>query len=83
MSKTELGCQILSDKGHFSEFALFIRQHSPDSEDPDLTLKLKSILWAVGNIGATEGGLHFLEEEEVIPAVLEILEKSPIPSVRG
>jgi large subunit ribosomal protein L17e len=34
-------------------------------------------------VGATEGGLHFLEEEEVIPAVLEILEKSPIPSVKG
>ena len=34
-------------------------------------------------MGATEGGLHFLEEEEVIPAVLEILEKSPIPSVKG
>ncbi|RXW24422.1 hypothetical protein EST38_g1410 [Candolleomyces aberdarensis] len=83
MSKTELGCQILHEKGHFTEFAQFIRQHSHESEDPDLILKLKSILWAVGNVGATEGGLHFLEEEEVIPAVLEILEKSPIPSVKG
>lgn len=83
MSKTELGCQILHEKGHFSEFAQFIRQHSHDSEDPDLTMKLKSILWAVGNVGATEGGLHFLEEEEVIPAVLDILDKSPIPSVKG
>ncbi|KAF6757410.1 Rapamycin-insensitive companion of mTOR, N-term-domain-containing protein [Ephemerocybe angulata] len=64
-------------------FAQFIRQHSHDSEDPDLTMKLKSILWAVGNVGATEGGLHFLEEEEVIPAVLDILDKSPIPSVKG
>ncbi|KAG2009933.1 ste16 [Coprinopsis cinerea AmutBmut pab1-1] len=83
MSKTELGCQILQEKGHFSDFAQFIRQHSHESEDPDLIMKLKSILWAVGNVGATEGGLHFLEEEEVIPAVLEILERSPIPSVRG
>lgn len=36
-----------------------------------------------GNIGATEGGLPFLEEEEIIPVILEIAEQSPIPSVRG
>ncbi|TFK40828.1 Rapamycin-insensitive companion of mTOR, N-term-domain-containing protein [Crucibulum laeve] len=83
MSKTELGCQILQDKGHFSEFAEFIRRHSQESEDAELIMKLKSILWAVGNVGATEGGLPFLEEEEIIPAVLDIAENSPIPSVRG
>lgn len=47
MAKTELGCQILQDKGHFTEFSQFIRQHSHENEDPDLILKLKSILWAV------------------------------------
>ncbi|CAA7271328.1 unnamed protein product [Cyclocybe aegerita] len=83
MAKTELGCQVLQETGHFSEFAQFIRQHCHESEDTDLILKLKSILWAVGNIGATEGGLHFCEEEEIIPAILEIAEGSPIPSVRG
>jgi len=36
-----------------------------------------------GNVGSTEGGLHFCEEEEIIPAILEIAENSPIPSVRG
>ncbi|KAL4262714.1 RICTOR family protein [Pleurotus pulmonarius] len=81
--ETELGCQVLQDKGHFADFAHFIRQHSHESEDSDLILKLKSILWAVGNIGATEGGLPFLEEQEVIPTILEIAEESPIPSVRG
>ncbi|KAF8895478.1 Rapamycin-insensitive companion of mTOR, N-term-domain-containing protein [Infundibulicybe gibba] len=83
MSKTELGCQILQEKGHFTEFSQFIRQHSHESEDMELIMKLKSILWAVGNVGATEGGLPFLEEEEIIPAVLEIAENSPLPSVRG
>ena len=47
MAKTELGCQILHEKGHFSEFALFIRQHVGEKEDPELILKLKSILWTV------------------------------------
>ncbi|KAF8133736.1 Rapamycin-insensitive companion of mTOR, N-term-domain-containing protein [Boletus edulis] len=83
MSKTELGCQVLSEKGHFAEFSHFIRQHGLESEDLELILKLKSILWAVGNVGATEGGLPFLEEEEVIPSILDIAEHSPIPSVRG
>lgn len=47
MSKTELGCHILQDKGHFAEFAQFIRQHGHESEDADLIMKLKSVLWAV------------------------------------
>lgn len=47
MAKTELGCQVLQEKGHFSEFALFIRRHGLESEDQDLILKLKSVLWAV------------------------------------
>lgn len=47
MAKTELGCQVLTEKGHFAEFAHFIRQHGLEHEDFDLILKLKSILWAV------------------------------------
>ncbi|RDB17886.1 Target of rapamycin complex 2 subunit ste20 [Hypsizygus marmoreus] len=83
MAKTELGCQILQEKGHFTEFSQFIRKHGEESEDTELIMKLKSILWAVGNVGATEGGLPFLEDEEIIPAVLAIAEKSPVPSIRG
>ncbi|KAJ7761527.1 Rapamycin-insensitive companion of mTOR, N-term-domain-containing protein [Mycena maculata] len=83
MAKTDLGCQILQEKQHFAEFAEFIRLHSNESDDTELILKLKSILWAVGNIGATEGGLPFLEEEEIIPTVLDIAQNSSIPSVRG
>ncbi|TDL23281.1 hypothetical protein BD410DRAFT_858667 [Rickenella mellea] len=83
MAKTDLGCQVLHDKGHFADFAHFIRQHGLESEDFEIILKLKSILWAVGNIAATEGGLPFLEEEEIVPAILEIAEQSPVLSVRG
>ncbi|EGN98236.1 hypothetical protein SERLA73DRAFT_169260 [Serpula lacrymans var. lacrymans S7.3] len=83
MSKTELGCQILHEKGHFIEFAQFIKQHGLESDDPEVIMKMKSILWAVGNVGATEGGLPFLEEEEIVPSILDIAEHSPVPSVRG
>ncbi|KAI0643109.1 Rapamycin-insensitive companion of mTOR, N-term-domain-containing protein [Trametes meyenii] len=83
MAKTELGCEVLQEKGHFAEFAHFIRRHGLESEDQEVILKLKSVLWAVGNIGATERGLPFLEEEEIIPAILEIAEQSLVLSVRG
>ncbi|KAG9036760.1 hypothetical protein FRB95_008091 [Tulasnella sp. JGI-2019a] len=83
MAKTELGCQVLSDKGHFTDFAHFIRQHGLESEDMDLIVKLKSVLWAVGSIGAHVGGLPFLEEEGIIPSVVEIAETSLVLSVRG
>ncbi|KAI0304497.1 Rapamycin-insensitive companion of mTOR, N-term-domain-containing protein [Multifurca ochricompacta] len=83
VAKTELGCQILHEKGHFPEFSLFIRQHGHEKEDPELILKLKSILWTVGNIGSSTGGLPFLEEEDIIPVILEIAEQSQVLSVRG
>jgi len=47
MAKTELGCQVLQDKSHFSDFAQFIRQHGLEADDPELIMKLKSLLWAV------------------------------------
>lgn len=83
MVKTELGCQVLHDKGHFSDFTHFIRQHGLDSEDSDIILNLKSFLWAVGNIGASERGVPFLEDDEIIPMILDIAEQSPVLSVRG
>lgn len=36
-----------------------------------------------GNIGATVGGLPFLEEEGIIPNILDIAETSQVLSVRG
>jgi large subunit ribosomal protein L17e len=39
--------------------------------------------YAKGNVGSTEGGLPFLEEENIIPVILETAEQSPISSVRG
>ncbi|KAF8349461.1 Rapamycin-insensitive companion of mTOR, N-term-domain-containing protein [Amanita rubescens] len=83
MSKTELGCQVLQEKGHFSDFSQFIRQHGHEDMDAEIIMKLKSTLWAVGNVGATEGGLRFLEEEDMIPVILDIAENSPIPSLKG
>ena len=47
LAKTDLGCEVLREKGHFIEFADFIRQHGLESEDLDIIHKLKSVFWAV------------------------------------
>lgn len=36
-----------------------------------------------GNIGSTEGGLPFLEDEEIIEGLVEIAEQSPVLTMRG
>ncbi|KLO15978.1 hypothetical protein SCHPADRAFT_823888 [Schizopora paradoxa] len=83
IAKTEFGCQILHEKGHFEEFAYFIRTHGFECEDFEIIHKLKSILWVIGHVGASPGGLHFLEEDNLIPIILEIAELSAVLSVRG
>lgn len=47
IAKTELGCQSLHEKGHFEEFAYFIRTYGFESEDFEIIHKLKSILWVI------------------------------------
>ncbi|SPO31737.1 related to protein ste16 [Ustilago trichophora] len=83
LAKTPEGCRILHQKGHFAEFAHFIRQHGAEASDSELINKLKSVLWAVGNIGANELGLPFLDAEDVISQIVEIAENSQVLSVRG
>ena len=83
LAKTPEGCHILQQKGHFAEFAHFIRQHGGEASDSELINKLKSVLWAVGNIGANELGLPFLEAEDLISQIVEIAETSPVMSIRG
>jgi hypothetical protein len=39
--------------------------------------------WNQGNIGATEGGLPFLEDEDIIPDLIRISEESQVLSIRG
>ncbi|CEH14460.1 related to protein ste16 [Ceraceosorus bombacis] len=83
LAKTHEGCEVLSRKGHFAEFARFIRLHGSEFEDLEIIAKLKSILWAVGNIGSTACGLPFLENEDIIAVIVDIAETSLVLSVRG
>ncbi|KAK4705182.1 rapamycin-insensitive companion of mTOR, partial [Phenoliferia sp. Uapishka_3] len=81
--KTPEGCEFLEDSGHFVEFAEFIRQHGLEDSDSAIIGKLKSVLWAVGHIGASQGGLAFLDEEYIIECIVEIAEDSLVYSLRG
>ncbi|KAG9069606.1 hypothetical protein KI688_010510 [Linnemannia hyalina] len=83
LTKTEEGCQLLRAKGHFSDYARYIREHCAESKDPNIIGELKSILWAVGNIGSTPGGLPFLEDEDLIKYIVGMAERSKILSIKG
>jgi len=81
--KTTEGCALLAKKGHFGEFASFVRRHGKESDDVEVLAKLKSVLWAVGHIGASPRGLSFLEAEDIISVIVEIAERSKVLSIRG
>ena len=83
LAKTPEGCAVLEQKGHFAEFAHFIRVHGGEEEDVEVINKVKSTLWAVGNIGATEGGLPFLEREGLVASIAEVARSSTVFSLRG
>ncbi|WWC72760.1 uncharacterized protein I206_106724 [Kwoniella pini CBS 10737] len=83
LTKTPEGCRLIKEKGIVAEFAEIVRLHGMEANDQGVLTNLKSVLWALGNIGSTEGGLPFLEDEEIIEDIVEIAEQSPILTIRG
>ncbi|GJJ68152.1 rapamycin-insensitive companion of mTOR [Entomortierella parvispora] len=83
LTRTEEGCELLRKKEHFSEYARYIREHCAESKDSAIIAELKSVLWAVGNIGSTVGGLPFLEEEALIKYIVGMAERSKVLSLKG
>lgn len=83
LTRTQEGCKLLRDKGHFDEFVATIREHGMQSEDPELITKVKGCLWAVGNVGSMELGAPFLESCDVVDQVVWIAESHGVMSLRG
>ncbi|KAI0971808.1 Rapamycin-insensitive companion of mTOR, N-term-domain-containing protein [Xylaria arbuscula] len=83
LTRTKEGCQLLEDKGHFQEFAATIREHSMQSDDPELITKVKGCLWAVGNVGSMELGAPFLESTDVVERIVQIAKTHDVMSLRG
>lgn len=83
LTRTQEGCKLLSDKGHFDEFAATIREHGMQSDDPEMLVKVKGCLWAVGNVGSMELGAPFLESCDVVEQIVMIAQNHEIMSLRG
>ncbi|OAL49356.1 hypothetical protein IQ07DRAFT_51916 [Pyrenochaeta sp. DS3sAY3a] len=83
LTRTKEGCKLLRQKGHFDEFAASIRDFAMEDDDPELILKVKGCLWAVGNVGSMELGAPFLENSDVVKWIVQIAEQSEVMSLRG
>ncbi|KAJ0364740.1 hypothetical protein COL154_004824 [Colletotrichum chrysophilum] len=83
LARTQEGCKLLSDKGHFAEFASTIKEYGMQSEDPELMLKVKASMWAVGNVGSMELGAPFIESCDVVEDIVKIAEEHEVMSLRG
>ncbi|WVQ77136.1 hypothetical protein IAR50_006819 [Cryptococcus sp. DSM 104548] len=83
LTKTPEGCDLLKSRGIVTEFAEIVRLHGMEASDASVLRDLKSALWALGNIGSTEGGLPFLEDEEIIEDIVEVAEHSAVLTIRG
>ena len=83
LTRTYEGCKLLSQKGHFDEFVSTIKDLGMEDADPEVILKVKGCLWAVGNVGSMELGAPFLEKTDVVSDIVHIAENSAVMSVRG
>ncbi len=83
LTRTQEGCRLLSDKGHFDEFAATIRDYGMQSDDAEMITKVKGCLWAVGNVGSMELGSPFLESCDVVEQIIKIAQGHEVMSLRG
>lgn len=83
LTRTEEGCKLLEQKGHFLEFANNIRDYGMQASDPELMTKVKGCMWAVGNVGSMERGAPFLESCDVVEHIVKIAEQHEVMNMRG
>ncbi|CAD6567983.1 MAG: hypothetical protein TREMPRED_004194 [Tremellales sp. Tagirdzhanova-0007] len=83
LSKTPEGCQLLRERGLVAELAEIVRLHGMEAADQAVMTNVRSVLWALGNIGSTDGGLPFLEDEEIIEVIIDIASHSPVLTMKG
>lgn len=83
LTRTEEGCKLLEQKGHFLEFANTIRDYGMQADDPELMTKVKGCMWAVGNVGSMDRGAPFIESCDVVEHIVKIAEQHEVMSMRG
>lgn len=45
--------------------------------------EVKAVVWALGHIGSSSGGLELLVKEDIVGDLVEMAENSPVLSIRG
>jgi rapamycin-insensitive companion of mTOR len=83
LARTQEGCRLLRQSGHFYEFTSIIQDFDLAEEDFEALTKVKGCLWAVGNVGSMELGAPFLDESEIVTAIIRIAEGAEVISMRG
>lgn len=83
LARTDEGCLLLQEKGHFEEFTWYIKEHGLESEDIEIVTKTKGCLWAIGNIGSMPLGAPFLDEANIVESVINIAENSQVLTLKG
>ena len=83
LARTTEGCKLLRASGHFQGFVATIRSSWAEDADQETILKVKGCLWAVGNVGSMELGAPFIEESDVVPWIIKIVESSGCMTMRG
>lgn len=83
LARTREGCALLALKGHFEEFALFIKEHKDERQDIEIVTKVKGCLWAVGNIGSMPLGAPFLDTGDIVGPIVDIAENSQVLTLKG
>lgn len=83
LARTEEGCRLLREKGHFENFCLVIRRQGLEGEDKGVVTKVKGCLWAIGNIGSMPLGAPFLDEADVVGGIIKIAEQSEVLTLKG
>jgi len=81
LAKTQAGCDILEEKGHFWEFVETIRDEG--EYNAQAILHKRAAMWAVGNIGASVNGLGFIRESGIIKDIIALALESEVLSLRG
>ena len=83
LARTEEGCKLLRQSGHFYDFASAVREFNLEEEEFETLIKVKGCLWAIGNVGSMELGSPFLEESEIVGDIVQIAEGAEVISMRG
>lgn len=83
LTRTEEGCKLLDQKGHFLEFVSTIQEYGMQADDPEVIIKVKGCMWAVGNVGSMDRGAPFLEDSDVVEQIVKIAEEHSVMSMRG